>query len=146
MVHQRDPRSRKKNITLMIMPHNSAGRGIKVNLPLWAAVGLGIMLIGILVSVIGAFVYSTKTSARLIHYYSLKSENKRQSDQIKVFIKKTKELEKGVRELEERDQELREMLGLGKRSARHKLGKEAMILLRSTKPGRVSPSAVSSLL
>lgn len=132
MVHQREESRRKKSLTFMVMPHNTAGAGFKLNLPIWAAISLGIVLFAILASIISAFVFSAKTSARLIHYYSLKSENQRQSDQIKVFIRKTKELEKGVRELEERDQELREMLGLGKRSAR-------------TIQGQLKQASVSSL-
>ena len=45
MVHQRDERKRKKSVTLMIMPHNTASGALKINLPLWGALTLGIILV-----------------------------------------------------------------------------------------------------
>lgn len=119
MVNQREGSQRKKHITFMLLPHSSSRNVWRINLPYWLAAILAVLLVAVLIGVIGSFFYSTRISARMINYYGLKAENKRQEKQLKVFVEKTKELEEGVRELEERDQELREMLGLQKgRSAR----------------------------
>ncbi len=98
----------------MLLPHSSSRNVWRINLPYWLAAILAVLLAAVLIGVISSFFYSARISARMIHYYGLKAENKRQEKQLKVFVEKTKELEEGVRELEERDQELREMLGLQK--------------------------------
>jgi murein DD-endopeptidase MepM/ murein hydrolase activator NlpD len=117
MVHQRETkREKKKQITFMLLPHNSGRNVFRLNLPYWLASLLAAILIIIMLGITGFFIYSTKITTRLLQYYAIQAENKRQEKQLKVFISKIKELESGVRELEERDQELREMLGLEKRS------------------------------
>lgn len=116
MVNQRDSAKEKKpNITFMVLPHNSGKNIFRFSLPYWLAAILVTILIALFLVIAGFFIYSTSITTRLIQYYAIKAENKRQSNQLKVFITKIKELETGVRELEERDQELREMLGLQKR-------------------------------
>lgn len=116
MVNQRDSTKVKKpNITFMVLPHNSSRNIFRLSLPYWLATALAAFLISLLLVIAGFFIYSTLITTRLIQYYAIKAENKRQSNQLKVFITKIKELETGVRELEERDQELREMLGLQKK-------------------------------
>ncbi|MDR2428888.1 MAG: M23 family metallopeptidase [Candidatus Margulisbacteria bacterium] len=114
MVHQRDLGERRKFITFMILPHNSMREVFRLNLPRWLAVTLGVFLGLIITLVIVFFLYSSYIAGRLLHYYALQAENRTQATQIKVFYNKTKELETGIRELEERDQELRELLGLKK--------------------------------
>ncbi len=117
MVHQREETNNKKRyITFMVLPHNSSRNIVRINMPYWLVVILSTVLALIFISIASFFIYSTNITARLIHYYGIQSENKRQSKQLKVFIEKIKDLETGVRELEERDQELREMLGLQKKS------------------------------
>lgn len=114
MVNQRDSSIRKKHFTIMILPHNSVKEIMRINLPQWLAkvfAGLGV---AIAILVIVFFAYSALIVGRLVHYYALQAENKYQEQQIKAFFQKTTELENGIRELEERDQELREMLGLQK--------------------------------
>ncbi|GBR76857.1 peptidase M23, partial [Candidatus Termititenax persephonae] len=86
----------------------------RLNLPTWLAVTLGVILGFLAVCLVMFFLYSSFITARLVHYYALQAENRTQSAQIKIFYNKTKELETGIRELEERDQELRELLGLKK--------------------------------
>lgn len=99
----------------MVLPHNSSRNIFRLSLPYWLAAILSGLLIALFLIISGFFIYSATITSRLIQYYAIKAENKRQSNQLKVFITKIKELETGVRELEERDQELREMLGLQKK-------------------------------
>lgn len=98
----------------MILPHNSMKHVLRVNIPHWLARTLAALLGVCLVAIIGFFIFSATITARLVHYYALQGENKLQSQQIQSFFDKTNELETGIRELEQRDQELREMLGLQK--------------------------------
>jgi murein DD-endopeptidase MepM/ murein hydrolase activator NlpD len=114
MVNQRDSTKRNKFITLMILPHNSGREVFRINLPQWLAGILFFFVASAIISLLGFFIYSTTITGRLVHYYALKVENKLQDNQIKAFFERTKKLETGIRELEERDQELREMLGLQK--------------------------------
>ncbi|GBR77656.1 hypothetical protein RDn1_315, partial [Candidatus Termititenax dinenymphae] len=114
MVNQRESGERKKFITFMVLPHNSMREVFRLNLPHWLAIALGAILGFVVLCVIIFFLYSSYIAGRLVHYYALQAENRTQSTQIKTFYNKTKELETGIRELEERDQELRELLGLKK--------------------------------
>lgn len=114
MVNQRDSSVRKKHLTIMILPHNSMKEIMRINLPHWLAKCLAGIGIAIVLLVIIFFSYSAIIVGRLVHYYALQAENKYQEQQIKAFFEKTTDLENGIRELEERDQELREMLGLQK--------------------------------
>jgi murein DD-endopeptidase MepM/ murein hydrolase activator NlpD len=114
MVSQRDTKDRKKFITFMILPHNSMRNVLRINIPYWLATLLSLLAALVLISIVSFFIYSTSITTKILHYKSLQAENKIQSTQIKTFFEKTKELEEGINELEERDQELREMLGLKK--------------------------------
>jgi len=114
MVHQRESTERKKFITFMVLPHNSNREVFRLNLPHWLAFVLGTFLAVLTVVVLGFFLHSSFIAGRLSHYYDLQAENRAQSAQIQSFYNKTRELESGIRELEERDQELREILGLRK--------------------------------
>ena len=118
MVNQRESTERKKFITFMVLPHNSTREVFRLNLPTWLGAVLAVFLVVLAVTVLGFFLYSSYVTGRLVHYYALQSENRAQAAQIKTFYSKTKELETGIRELEERDQELREILGLKKIPAR----------------------------
>jgi murein DD-endopeptidase MepM/ murein hydrolase activator NlpD len=57
---------------------------------------------------------------KIIHYHGLLSENRRQQKQIEFFLNETKRLRDGVQDLEARDQELRELLGIETRRVRPK--------------------------
>ena len=114
MVNQRESTNRKKFITFMLLPHNSVREVFRLNLPHWLAWTLGIFLSLLAAIIIISFLYSGYILARLAKYYTLQAENRIQAAQIKTFHEKTKDLENGIRELEERDQELREILGLKK--------------------------------
>jgi len=118
MVHQRETANRKKFVTFMLLPHNSVREVFRLNLPHWLAWLLSIFLSLLAVVVVLSFLYSAYILARLGHYYTLQAENRIQAGQIKVFHQKTKELENGIREMEEREQELREILGLKKAPVR----------------------------
>ena len=99
----------------MVVPHHSASNIIKIKLPEWGAKTLvavgGVLALAILVF----FLYSSRLTLKMIHYYGLLSENRRQEKQIEYFLNETDKLRKGVEDLESRDQELREMLGMRKR-------------------------------
>jgi hypothetical protein len=108
-------KSPKNFVTLMVVPHHSASNIIKIKLPEWGAKTLvavgGVLALAILVF----FLYSSRLTLKMIHYYGLLSENRRQEKQIEYFLNETDKLRKGVEDLESRDQELREMLGMRKR-------------------------------
>lgn len=114
MVNRRESTERKKFVTLMILPHNSMREVFRLNIPNWLAWLSGIFLGLLAVIIIVAFLYSAHILFRLGNSYALQAENHKQELQIKKFNEKTKELETNIRELEERSQELRELLGLKK--------------------------------
>lgn len=116
MVHQRSTSKRKRFFTFMIVPHNSGHKIWKLQLPEWLAnIFFGfLILIGMLI--ILSLLYSSRLTAKLIHYYGLLAENHRQAGQIEYFLKETDRLKQDIDQLEEKDQQLREMLGLPRRA------------------------------
>jgi hypothetical protein len=61
----------------MVVPHHSASNIIKIKLPEWGAKTL--MAIGgvLVLAVIVFFLYSSRLTLKMIHYYGLLSENRR---------------------------------------------------------------------
>ncbi|MBU0580609.1 MAG: M23 family metallopeptidase [Candidatus Margulisbacteria bacterium] len=116
MVHQRSSNKRKKSFTFMIVPHNSAQRIWKLQLPEWLSnIFFGFLIIVAMLIVL-SLLYSSRLTAKLIHYYGLLAENHRQAGQIEYFLKETERLKQDIDQLEEKDQRLREMLGLPRRA------------------------------
>ncbi|MFC1516926.1 M23 family metallopeptidase [Candidatus Margulisiibacteriota bacterium] len=120
MVHQRSTSKRKKFFTFMVVPHNSAQRVWKLQLPEWLANILFGFLIVVAMVILLSLLYSSRLTAKLIHYYGLLAENHRQAGQIEYFLKETDRLKQDIDQLEERDQRLREMLGLPRRATPRK--------------------------
>lgn len=120
MVHQRPNPKRKKFFTFLVIPHSSAHRIFRVQLPEWLANILFSFLIIVASLIILSLLYSTRLTAKLIHYYGLLAENHRQAGQIEYFLKETERLKQDIDKLEEKDQQLREMLGLPRRETMKK--------------------------
>jgi murein DD-endopeptidase MepM/ murein hydrolase activator NlpD len=117
MVHQRSATKRKKFFTFVVIPHSSAQRIFRWQMPEWLANILFTFLIIVASLIILSLLYSTRLTAKLIHYYGLLAENHRQAGQIEYFLKETDRLKQDIDKLEEKDQQLREMLGLPRREA-----------------------------
>lgn len=121
MVHQRPDKKQKRFFTFMMIPHSSAQRIFRLQLPEWLANTLFALLIIIASLIVLSLLYSTRLTAKLIHYYGLLAENHRQAGQIEYFLKETDRLKTDIDKLEEKDQQLREMLGLPRREAMKKM-------------------------
>ncbi len=111
MVTRRDDK-KEKRITLIILPNARGNHSFQISLgmPMVSAIAVALLVV---FSFIGVYFFkSVHMSGRLLHYYYLQSENKKLSEDIKIFVSKTKVLESGVNQLEKRERELRKMLGL----------------------------------
>ncbi len=110
----------ENQVTIMLVPHHLAGKAFKLTMPQWVF-RLSIGVVGVvLVLSLGFFVFSSRMALKIIHYHGLLSENRRQQKQIEFFLNETKRLRDGVQDLEARDQELRELLGIETRRVRPK--------------------------
>jgi hypothetical protein len=119
MVSRRELQPAKK-ITLILLPNPDGRKALQLSLSLTQAMVICGVLATIFLFIFFSFLYSVNLSGKLMHYYFLQSENAKLSEDINVFVEKTKLLEKGVTQLEESERELREMLGLNTKDFTYK--------------------------
>jgi murein DD-endopeptidase MepM/ murein hydrolase activator NlpD len=101
-----------REITFMIVPHNSAKGVVNFRLREWLVYSLvGIFFISI--ALIGSsVVYSSMMTRKLIHYRIMLQVNEEQKQRIDYFGSEVGQLKKALKELVDRDTELRRLLGL----------------------------------
>ena len=104
---------RKNLITLMLVPHFSGKPLFSIRLYKWMLYFVLTAWIGILVIFFLSLLYSSSVTRKLINYSSLIAENKVQKHQINNLRKKMTAIDSQARELFERDQHIRGLLGLG---------------------------------
>jgi len=120
MVTRRELGKPKKKITLILVPNAKGSKSKKIDLNLPALVLLLAALLTVFSFIGFYFFQSVAHSGKLLHYYYLQSENEKLSKDITVFVSKTKMLEEGITELEEREKELRRMLGINNKDFSYK--------------------------
>jgi len=105
-------RSRNKYYTFQLIPHNSAKNIIKFRFPSYTVYILAFLFIGFIVFALSSTIYTASLTRRLIHYRATLQSNEEQKRQIDYFSKETAQVKKAIRELIDRDNELRRLLGL----------------------------------
>jgi murein DD-endopeptidase MepM/ murein hydrolase activator NlpD len=101
-----------KEITFMIVPHNSAKGVVNFRMREWLVYTLiGIFFVSI-VLVGSSIVYSSVMTRKLIHYRIMLQVNEEQKGRIDFFSSQVDQLKKALKELVDRDSELRRLLGL----------------------------------
>ncbi|MFC1478583.1 M23 family metallopeptidase [Candidatus Margulisiibacteriota bacterium] len=103
----------KNTLTLMLLPHYSGKPIFTLKMRKWFLYFLLTAWVGIIAIFCFSLFYSSSVTRKLINYSSLVAQNKLQMHQIGNHRKKTAILDAQVRELLERDQQLRALLGLG---------------------------------
>ncbi len=119
MVSRRELQPAKK-ITFILLPNPDGRKAFQLSLSLTQAITLCSLLATIILFIFFSFLYSLNLSGKLMHYYFLQSENAKLSEDINIFVDKTKLLEKGITQLEVSERELREMLGLNTKDFNYK--------------------------
>ena len=100
-------------VTIMLVPHYSGQSRFAIKMPKWVLVSLVTsFFICILIFSVSLF-YSSSLTRKLINYSSLVAQTQLQKHQIGNMRKQTAILDSQIRELLERDQQLRGLLGLG---------------------------------
>jgi len=101
-----------REITFIIAPHNSA-KGI-VNFKLRESLVYGLLAVFLMsIIVVGSsVVYSTMMARKLIHYRMMLQVNEEQKGRIDYFSSEVNQMKKALKELVDRDTELRRLLGL----------------------------------
>jgi len=115
MVSRRQGKKRKE-VTFILLPNSYGNKSIQLTLSMTKLIAIMTLFFAVLAVILISFFYSMQMSGKLLHYYYLQSENTRLSDDMTLFVDKTKQLEKGINELEAREKELRQMLGLNSRA------------------------------
>jgi murein DD-endopeptidase MepM/ murein hydrolase activator NlpD len=101
-----------KEITFMIVPHNSAKGVVNFKMKEWLVYTLiGIFFVSIFL-VGSSIVYSSVMTRKLIHYRIMLQVNEEQKGRIDFFSSQVDQLKKALKELVDRDSELRRLLGL----------------------------------
>ncbi|MFC1482745.1 hypothetical protein ACFL56_00635 [Candidatus Margulisiibacteriota bacterium] len=115
MVRRDDRIPDKKHYTLMVVPHKSSRTILKMRLPTFIMHILSGLVIAAGIILFIVLIYSTQTMMKVVHYYSLLSQNKRQGKQIHLFLQETNRLRQEIKQLEGGDSMLRGLLGLPRR-------------------------------
>jgi murein DD-endopeptidase MepM/ murein hydrolase activator NlpD len=102
----------KANYTIILASNQPCVKGSKLIVPRWALQACALFSVCFLVFLIGSFYYATQITTKLLKFNQLVAENQNQKVQLLRFSKTTSVLEASLQELNERDYELRTLLGL----------------------------------
>jgi len=101
-----------REITFMIVPHSSARGVVNFKLREWLVYTI-IAIFFVSVIVVGSsIVYSSMMTRKLIHYRVMLQVNEEQKGRIDYFSGEVNQLKNALKELVDRDSELRRLLGL----------------------------------
>lgn len=112
---------RQRYYTFMVIPHDAHGRTFSVKIParlVYFAVGAAVFTALLVTS---SMVYSSHLSRKLFFYRNAIAKNQEQRIIIDSFAQKTDEMNQTIFELEEKDEELRKLLGLKSWNSKIKL-------------------------
>jgi murein DD-endopeptidase MepM/ murein hydrolase activator NlpD len=101
-----------REITFMIVPHNSAKGVVNFRLREWLVYLMIFVFFSSLALVGSSIVYSSMMTRKLIHYKIMLQVNETQKQRIDYFGGEVNSLKRALKELVERDTELRRLLGL----------------------------------
>ncbi len=101
-----------REITFMIVPHNSAKGIVNFRLPEWLVYTILSVFFVSIVLMGSSIVYSSMMTRKLIHYNLMLQVNEEQKGRIDFFSGEVNQLKKALKELVDRDSELRRLLGL----------------------------------
>jgi murein DD-endopeptidase MepM/ murein hydrolase activator NlpD len=101
-----------REITFMIVPHNSAKGVVNFKLREWLVYTLLAIFFVSTVVVGSSIVYSSMMTRKLIHYRLMLQVNEEQKGRIDYFSGEVNQVKRALKELVDRDSELRRLLGL----------------------------------
>jgi murein DD-endopeptidase MepM/ murein hydrolase activator NlpD len=101
-----------REITFMIVPHNSSKGVVNFRLPEWLVYSIISVFFASLILVGSSIVYSSMMTRKLIHYKIMLQVNEQQKQRIDYFGGEVNSLKKALKELVDRDTDLRHLLGL----------------------------------
>jgi murein DD-endopeptidase MepM/ murein hydrolase activator NlpD len=101
-----------RDITFIIVPHSSAKGVVNFKLREWLVYSILFVFFASIVLVGSSVVYSSMLARKLIHYRIMLQVNEEQKGKIDYFSGEVGQLKKALKELVDRDTELRRLLGL----------------------------------
>jgi murein DD-endopeptidase MepM/ murein hydrolase activator NlpD len=101
-----------REITFMIVPHNSNKGVVNFKLKEWLVYSILAVFFVSIILVGSSIVYSSMMTRKLIHYRIMLQVNEEQKGRIDYFSGEVNQLKKALKELVNRDSELRRLLGL----------------------------------
>ncbi|MFA5928458.1 MAG: M23 family metallopeptidase [Candidatus Margulisiibacteriota bacterium] len=103
----------KDLLTLMLVPHFSGRAIFSIKFRKWLLYSLAAAIAAALLIFILSLFYSSSLTRKMINYSAIIAQNSVQQYQINSLRKRSGLLDNKIRELTERDQQIRGMLGLG---------------------------------
>jgi len=101
-----------REITFVIVPHNSAKGVVNFKLKEWLVYMILAVFFVSIILVGSSIVYSSMMTRKLIHYRIMLQVNEEQKGRIDYFSGEVNQVKKALKELVDRDSELRRLLGL----------------------------------
>jgi len=101
-----------REITFMIVPHSSNKGVVNFKLKEWLVYSILAVFFVSIIFVGSSIVYSSMMTRKLIHYRLMLQVNEQQKGRIDYFSGEVNDLKKALKELVNRDSELRRLLGL----------------------------------
>lgn len=112
-IQNMDNKSKKpKYYSVMIMPHDARGKPISLKIRAnWVYAAASLALFSIIL-VVSSVVYSTLISRKLVNYSDTLTRARQQQEIISGLANKTRKVNREIKELANRENELRKLLGL----------------------------------
>ncbi|MBI5699226.1 peptidoglycan DD-metalloendopeptidase family protein [Candidatus Saganbacteria bacterium] len=105
-------REKNRHFTLMVVPHDAAGRAWVFRIPSFILKNLlTIVLFSILIFSLSIF-YSTLLSGKLVHYNAMVSQSGEKDKKIDEFLSDTGAIKRELQSILDQNNELRRLLGL----------------------------------
>jgi murein DD-endopeptidase MepM/ murein hydrolase activator NlpD len=101
-----------REITFMIVPHNSTKGVVNFKLREWLVYTILSVFFVSIILVGSSIVYSSMMTRKLIHYRLMLQVNEEQKNRIDYFSGEVNHVKRALKELVDRDSELRRLLGL----------------------------------
>lgn len=103
-----------KYFTFIIVPHSPSSRTVSIKIPRWAVHLVVFIMVSSSVVFLSSVVYTSYMTRKLVSYETLKIETQTKDKRIQKLASQTDRLIRSLRELSEKENEIRKMLGLKK--------------------------------
>ncbi|MCX5749638.1 MAG: peptidoglycan DD-metalloendopeptidase family protein [Candidatus Saganbacteria bacterium] len=114
----------KEYFTFILIPHSSNKPTISLKVPRWLVHVVMFVFVTSVVVLVSSLVYSSHVTRKIVSYEDFKSKAAGQSKEVDKYSKKTDDLALSLREIDEKQNQIRKLLGLQERPSKISLIKD----------------------